>query len=158
MTVREAQLVDLDSIQELNRQIFAWEAQYVPSSNLSFPFTDEALVYFRRAIERLEDHAAFVYEDETRQVVGYVITRMIPDSEMTHRNDVRLAQIHTMCVAEGHRGKGIGKQLIDISIEWAREEGATSVKVVAYAGNELARSAYRSAGFQEFEIVHELEL
>jgi len=157
MHIRQAIPSDWKRIQDLNRQIFEYELQVEPTSNLEFPYTDEAVSYFKRAAEARDSHAAFVCEDNS-DVIGYAIVKLIPPQELTHRVGVRLAQVHTLSVDKAYRGQGIGKRLVAAAREWAIHHGANRMKIVAYAGNDVARGLYRSLGFREFEVAYELEI
>ena len=157
MTIRRGRPEDWEAIQALNLQIFEAELLVEPSSNLSFPDSDEAIAYFQKAAQGQDDHISFVSEHDD-VVVGYAIVKLIPAKEMTHRVGISQAQLHTLGVDKAHRGRGIGKQLIAAAREWAIAQGANRLKVVAYAGNEGARKLYRSVGFRELEVVHEMKL
>lgn len=98
-----------------------------------------------------------MYEKDDK-IVAYVILRQIPDTELPHRNDIKLIQLHTFCVTNGHRGHGIGQEMVSFAKEWAQDKGATHLKVVAMAGNTLARSVYQKCGFEEFEVTYEMDL
>lgn len=52
-----------------------------------------------------------------------------------------------MWVAPEFRGRGIGRLLLMRIIEWARSQGAGSVKLGVTLGNRLAADLYRSVGF-----------
>lgn len=157
MMIRQAKPADWKRIQELNRQIFEYELEVEPSSNLEFPYTVEAVTYFKKAAEGLDNHIAFVCETEG-DIVGYAIAKLISPADLTHRVGIRLAQVHTLGVDKAFRGQGIGKQLIATSRQWAIDNGANRLKIVAYAGNEVARSLYRRVGFREFEVGYEQDI
>jgi ribosomal protein S18 acetylase RimI-like enzyme len=72
--------------------------------------------------------------------------------------------LFAMWVNPEHRGKGLGRRLIDMGLEWVRardgirgsdgrpEGGVGSVLVLeVFEDNERARSFYRGTGFQEVE-------
>jgi GNAT superfamily N-acetyltransferase len=157
MTIRQAAQDDWKSIQNLNRQIFDYEINIEPSSNLEFPYTPEAVSYFRKACEGLDNHIAFVCEKDGA-VVGYAIAKLIPAQDLTHRVGIRLAQVHTLGVDKAYRRMGIGRQLIATCRDWAVGNGANRLKIVAYAGNEVARSLYSSMDFHEFEVGYEMDI
>lgn len=54
-----------------------------------------------------------------------------------------------MVVAEGWRGRGIGKLLLDSAVEWATKEGAHKMALEVWPHNEAAIGLYRGAGFVE---------
>ena len=158
LTIRKATLEDWKSIQGLNLQIFEFELETCePTSNLEYPFSEEGIEYFKKAASNEDGYSAIV-ADLSGQVVAYAILKEIPESELTHRIGVKQIQLHTLSVDKRHRDRGLGKQVLNQAIEIAKEKGANRLKVVAYAPNERARHLYRSSGFSELEVVHELNL
>ncbi|RBW71158.1 N-acetyltransferase [Bacillus taeanensis] len=45
------------------------------------------------------------------------------------------------------RGKGIGKHLLQYSLNWAKEKGLHKLWLTVFSGNEVAVNAYKKAGF-----------
>jgi RimJ/RimL family protein N-acetyltransferase len=54
-----------------------------------------------------------------------------------------------MNVAEAHRGRVIGKALLQAGLDWAREAGAHKVALQVWPHNVAARSLYARFGFEE---------
>lgn len=54
-----------------------------------------------------------------------------------------------MLLADGHRGRGLGRALLDAAIEWATGAGAHKMWLEAWPDNAAALELYRSAGFVE---------
>jgi N-acetylglutamate synthase-like GNAT family acetyltransferase len=75
--------------------------------------------------------------EEAGRVVGYA--GLIP-----HR---RRAELEPIVVAHGHRGRGIGKALVERAIAAARDGGATGVFVRPTARNRDAIGFFHNAGF-----------
>ncbi len=59
------------------------------------------------------------------------------------------AMIDELVVAEEHRGKGIGNQLVLAAIEKCRRLGCCEVEVSTEKANVKARKFYEHCGFQE---------
>lgn len=57
-------------------------------------------------------------------------------------------ELVSMWVAPPHRRAGIGRQLVDAVIGWARETDAPSVNLWVTSGNDRAVSLYESTGFR----------
>ena len=53
----------------------------------------------------------------------------------------------SMWVAPRARGRGLGRQLLDAVVGWARERGARQVDLWVTDGNDPARTLYEQAGF-----------
>jgi GNAT superfamily N-acetyltransferase len=57
------------------------------------------------------------------------------------------AELESMFVAPGWRGRGVGQGLAERFLAWAREHGAVWVTVTAYATNTGALAFYQRLGF-----------
>ena len=67
------------------------------------------------------------------------------------------AMIESAVVDRPHRGKGIGRALLDAAIEWAKEHGARHVQTTVWHENAGARAFYLDQGFRPMTIRLELE-
>jgi RimJ/RimL family protein N-acetyltransferase len=52
-----------------------------------------------------------------------------------------------MWVASSHRGRGVGRALVDAYVEWAANVGAHKVSIEVWPHNGAALALYQSAGF-----------
>jgi ribosomal protein S18 acetylase RimI-like enzyme len=52
-----------------------------------------------------------------------------------------------MWLAAAHRGRGLGRRLLDAAIEAAAERGARKIELEVFSDNAPAIGLYRSAGF-----------
>lgn len=62
-------------------------------------------------------------------------------------HDAEVAHLYQVWVAPGHRGRGIGRMLIEAVIAWARESGLRVLLLDVTAGNSAAVELYRQLGF-----------
>ncbi len=58
-------------------------------------------------------------------------------------------ELVSMWVAPPYRQAGVGRQLVDAVLDWARETGASRVELWVTRGNDQAQRLYESAGFRE---------
>jgi RimJ/RimL family protein N-acetyltransferase len=56
-----------------------------------------------------------------------------------------------MLVAAEHRGRGLGRALLDAGIAWAHRHGVGELSLLVFPHNERALALNRSAGFVEIE-------
>jgi len=158
MGVRATVPSDFDAIQELNRQISEYESENSCSTiNVEYSYLLEGIEYLKSVVNKTDGNHGFVYEEQEK-IIGYASLRIIEDSNLTYRNDVKQVQLKNLCVDKAHRGKNIGHQLVDVSKKWAKGQGANNLKVVAMAKNINALRFYQDCGFEEFEITHEMKL
>ena len=64
-----------------------------------------------------------------------------------------VALLEDMVVAPAYRGKGVGKQLIDHAVDFARSEGFGRITLLTDRNNEAAQQFYRAQGFAQSEMV-----
>ena len=66
-----------------------------------------------------------------------------------------LLNIHDMFVAQEYRGRGVSKRLLAKAEEAARETGCCKLTLEVLQGNTIAQAAYRSYGFEGYELTPE---
>jgi len=90
---------------------------------------------------RLESQATATFlAIRVHETVGLVRTFVEPE-------DVTRAELVSMWVAPHARGQGIGRQLVAVVVQWARDHDATSVQLWVTETNTDARRLYESCGF-----------
>ena len=78
-------------------------------------------------------------EDET--VIGYITTRIDAES--------KIGSIPNLGVLPAYRGAGIGRQLIETAVAYAKEQGMIHLRIETLAHNPIGQYLYPSCGFQE---------
>ena len=97
----------------------------------------------------------FVYEDEGGYVAGHafcVHKQVIGDHVLT---DVRTLYIDDICVDEAYRGKGVGRDLYEHVLKYAREEKFYNVTLNVWNCNPGAMKFYESMGLMPLKICME---
>ncbi len=69
-----------------------------------------------------------------------------------------MAELESLYVEEAYRSQGVGRQLAQRFLEWAREQGVERMKGTAYVANERAVVFYRKTGFVPKSLTLELGL
>ncbi|MBR1622915.1 MAG: ribosomal protein S18-alanine N-acetyltransferase [Pseudobutyrivibrio sp.] len=59
------------------------------------------------------------------------------------------AELPDIVVAKEHQGKGIGKELLENTIQEARDKGVDTIFLEVRVSNKAARGLYASFGFEE---------
>lgn len=77
-------------------------------------------------------------------VIGYLAGSISEPGEL---RTVRAADLESICVAPGWRGRGVGETLTRAFLAWAEERGAVGATVTAYAANAGACVFYERLGF-----------
>ncbi len=57
-----------------------------------------------------------------------------------------------MIVDASHRGRGIGRALLDHALAWGRAQGKAALRLRVFPHNEAARALYRAGGFVELGV------
>jgi ribosomal protein S18 acetylase RimI-like enzyme len=98
-------------------------------------------------------HGSFVLLAERGdELVAYAMVAIVPVEETwvddTWRTGPLVAEIETMSVAEGERGRGLGSALLDRIDDELAELGVGDVVVGAFAANTGALALYERRGFR----------
>lgn len=99
------------------------------------------------AFERYLEEPGFLVATEGLTVVGYVVADSVPN----HGRDI--GHVKDIAVSADHRGRGIGRRLLDRSLSVLDASGVTHVKLEVRETNEAAIDLYRQFGFEPHHIV-----
>ena len=155
MKIRKATIKDLESIQKLNQLLFQKEHDnYDSLLNLNWAFDKEGREYFEKAVNN-KDKVIFVAE-KGNKIIGYLAGAV--RVEPVYKNHALEAEVENTLVLEEYRCQGIGSELINVFISWARESGAKRVEVRASSGNVLGIKFYKKKGFEDFDTVLKIDL
>lgn len=125
MNLRPATADDLDAIMALERASF-------PSDAWSDAMMREELA---------SPHGWYVVAEEAGRLAGYAGLRA-PKSATD-------ADVQTITIAEGFRGRGRGRMLLTALLEEAHRRGVREVYLEVRADNLVAQALYTSEGFAE---------
>lgn len=89
----------------------------------------------------------FVAEEGGR-VVGFVSVWAKVKSRAIEEREYEYAYVSDLVVLDGHRGRGLGRALLDRAEQHARAEGATLLRIAVLARNAGARALYEGFGFE----------
>jgi ribosomal protein S18 acetylase RimI-like enzyme len=103
-----------------------------------------------------EDGAAIFVAERQRKIVGYVYAAIEPLSWKDLRDECGF--VHDLLVSDAARGGGIGEALLEVAIEWLREQGMPRVVLGTAAQNGRARRLFERHGFRPTMVEMTLEL
>ena len=138
--IREARLEDAVSIANAERSVASQPGVLASRPSEILDSTIRSTI--KRSLGGAE--GKFVVAEEDGRIVGHAVLN--PMGLAATKHIVRL----TMVVHPGNEGRGLGKRLLTVLLDWARE--APSVKRVELnvrVTNERAIRLYRSLGFVE---------
>lgn len=123
ITVREAAQADLLSVFRIEKRSFPQP----------WPFS---------AFERFLGTPGFLVACEDGRVIGYVVADSVPN----HGHSI--GHVKDIAVHPDHRGRGIGRRLLDRALSVLAGGTVGWVKLEVRAGNEPAIALYRTFGFE----------
>ena len=99
-----------------------------------------------REILRDDQRPIFVWTDEAGNVRGYAFSVFEQIVGSNLRTDVKTLYIDDLCVDEQARGQGIGKDLYEFVVKFARESGCYNLTLNVWAANPGAMRFYEKCG------------
>jgi GNAT superfamily N-acetyltransferase len=130
MNIREAILSDTPTLADLANQ-------------LGYPCTSDQMAVRLELLSGRSGNGVLVAEDESGTVVGWLHL-----SGMYFLESAAFAEVLGLIVDKEHRGKGIGKQLLDGAARWAMEHGYNKLRVRSNLIREDAHRFYEREGFR----------
>lgn len=153
-TIRKARPEELKIIQSMNHRLFLWDFDRDPALNVNWPLEAAGESYFAKKISG-ETGVCFVAEQDGK-LLGYVAGRV--DNEVDKTDTLLRSELENIYVEEPVRSQGIGRLMTQEFMRWATKNGAQSMFVTAYYGNEDAIEFYKSCGFNPFALKLEKKL
>lgn len=139
-------MADLDAVVRLMTGLFREDAgQRDATMDQEWPIREGA-AYVDGLIA--DEGSCLMVADHEGMVIGYAVGLVAAPGGMQL---VAVAHLESLFVEPAARGLGVGRQLADAVITWARGRGAKQVRVTAYATNDGAVRLYRRLGFTPFE-------
>ncbi|MDG5472020.1 GNAT family N-acetyltransferase [Jeotgalibacillus sp. ET6] len=91
-----------------------------------------------------QDRETFIVAEVNGELAGWIVFQSSHRKRLAHTGSLG------MMVGAEHRGKGIGKLLLNALLEWAeRHEDIKKVSLGVFSDNHRALSLYKKMGFQE---------
>jgi len=143
-TIKKAQSQDIDGLIRLLRQIANLHHKNRPDI-----FVAEGQKYTKEALEDIlkdKNRPIFVAVDGNNHMLGYCFCKLQSPDHPVLKKQLTL-YIDDFCVEETLRGQGIGKQLFDVVLSYAGEQGAYNIDLNVWSFNEGAIKFYESLGF-----------
>jgi diamine N-acetyltransferase len=132
------ELRDIDSIRPLWEEHNAFHASVSPHFSGHF----KSMTFERRKAEFCEKagkgevRTQVSVHQATGEVAGYCVSNVIGGR----------GEIDSLFVKKNHRGRGVGRHLVEAAIAWMRSLGADDIAVTVAIGNEDALKFYRRFG------------
>lgn len=138
--LRQARHEDLSGLTALLRLLFTLEED--------FNFDDAKQ---RRGLLLMlnNDRGCILVAEEAGQVVGMCTGQLV----VSTAEGGPAALVEDVVVAPAYQGHGTGRALIQAMVDWAREQGATRLQLLADRNNESALSFYEHLGWRTTALI-----
>lgn len=144
----EYELLDIDQsdiqctreLCEANRSFREEKSQFFFYEYRNLEFSERMKLLFSNQDNRTKITIA---KEEAGSVVGYCLSTLAKGS----------GEIATLFVDPKHRHQGIGRNLLEVHLQWFDENECQDISVRVLAENESAIELYKSLGFQE-SLIH----
>ena len=139
ISIRPAEGSDASELVALAAAIGGEPGGWLLTTEAWRPVADERR--YLKAVRRHADAAVLVALDDDR-IVGRLSLARDPHPASAHVADLG------MMVAASHRRRGIGRNLLDAAVAWARAAGVRKLELHVFPWNEPAIRLYDDFGFE----------
>lgn len=147
MEIRPATVNDLDMLLVLNKEVQDIHVDMFP--HVFKETASKELETWLRS--QLEAKDVFVFAAcENREVIGYVILKLITRAGNPFMHERKFAYIDHVCVTKLKRRGGIGKKLLEHAINYAKSQGYDRIELDVWTENSTAKSAFKKFGFSTY--------
>lgn len=153
MKIRKATVNDKPRLEELLCQVLTVHHNARPDifKKGTRKYTSEEL----DAIITDPDRPIFVAEEDGK-VLGYAFCIFVQHTDDNILTDIKTLYIDDLCVDEKTRGKGIGRELYNFAVAYAKETGCYNLTLNVWADNTAALGFYEALGLHKQKIGMEL--
>lgn len=143
-------------LREYNREDSAAISGWLGSENEMYKWSAEIFDHFPIGKYELDEHYAPQIKegrfyplsavDEAGNLCGHLTVRYVGEGD----DNVRIGYV---ILKPELRGKGYGKELVSLAIDYAKRLGARRAELLVFENNLSARRCYESLGFKKYDII-----
>jgi GNAT superfamily N-acetyltransferase len=142
VTIRNAELKDLDALIHLLQQLFAIESDF--EFDLGRHQSGLSLM-----LDGCLKHKCIKVAEAGGRVVGMCTAQLL----ISTAEGGIVALIEDVVVDKSLRGRGIGARLLHSIEQWAHSRGATRLQLLADCDNHAALTFYEKTGWQRTQLI-----
>lgn len=152
-TIIPAEKEHLPDLQRLNAALCTLENEcYDHTIDPRFSYTAAGEACFKK---RVADGGAFLALVDGN-IVGYLTASA--DTVEEYRVAGMIATVESVYIEQPFRGVGIGTALLERFNRWAKERGATRLRIIASVQNKSAIALYEQQGFEPYNLILEKDV
>lgn len=136
INIRHAQAKDIPVLCELLQQLFSIEQDFTPD-------LEKQSAGLQLLLAKPERGAILVAQQVGGKVIGMVSAQLV----ISTAQGTPAAWIEDMVVEANYRSKGLGRQLLDSVLAWAKAQGATRAQLLVDMDNQPAIAYYNHLGW-----------
>lgn len=148
LTIRQATCDDIAALLELYREFHEYHVRSVPD-RLRVPerYDDEQTSEQIRHILSSDD-AAIVVAESDGQLVGLAEVYLKRDDPHPATIAYTHGYLQSLMVTEAMRGQSVGRQLVEAAHRWAKEHGATEMRLSTWEHTAGPQTFYEGLGYR----------
>ena len=135
----------IPQIMELWRRLMLYHADFDPWCELLENAEQQYSEFIAKAIE--DDRSLFLLAVEDDKTVGYIYGNIRENPPVIR--EYRQFYLEDMFVRPEYRGRGIGKILLDKTIEWVKAKNIEKIQLDVHLKNPRGYNFWKECGFQE---------
>jgi ribosomal protein S18 acetylase RimI-like enzyme len=151
LSIRPANDRDIEALCEIYYDFHEFHVCGVPTHLRSLGDREQwDRSYLREALGKIiksEDSEIFVAE-VAGKLAGLIEVYVRQDGDEATLVKYQYAELQSLMVSGPFRRNGVGTRLVEVAQQWAREKGATEMRLGVWEFNEAAREFYEAVGFR----------
>jgi ribosomal protein S18 acetylase RimI-like enzyme len=157
LIVRLAKPKDLKEVMKLNLELFKnQQKNFDATLNLYWTFSKEGKKYFRKRISEVNTFIEVIENPQKKILIAYAIGFI--QKRHNYRAAGKYMELESIFVETKYSGSKLGSKLLNDFIGWGKANKVDNVSLFVAAKNNLARDFYKKFGFEDYDIVMELNL
>lgn len=155
MKIRRATASDKNRIEDLLSQVL--EVHHTARPDI---FKNGTRKYTPAELDEIisDGNRPIFVAEEDGEVLGYAFCVFVQHIDNNILTDIKTLYIDDLCVDENARGKGIGRELYNHAVAFAKENDCYNLTLNVWADNTPALGFYESLGLHKQKIGMELIL
>jgi ribosomal protein S18 acetylase RimI-like enzyme len=148
MIIRRAKQEDFEDLKEIKLLSKKEEFKYSDSIRL----VEENKEHYHKYLEkdlRYENRGLFI-AIEKKKIIGMILAQYFKPLPISKYK--KKGYISNLYILEQYRKKGIGKKLIERSLDWLKKNNTEYVSLEIHIDNEDAKKIYKKFGFKNYTL------
>jgi len=141
ITIRDACEKDVPQLVDLLNDLFTIEVDFKPN-------IERQTMGLKMLVAQPSYGVIKIASITDGPIIGMVSAQLVISTAQGNYS----AWIEDMIVANAYRHRGIGKQLLQSAIDWAKDKGATRAQLLVDIENESALGYYQHLGWQSTQL------